>query len=499
MDRIYACIDLKSFYASVECVERKLNPLTTNLVVADLSRTEKTICLAVTPSLKQYGLSGRARLYEVVGKVKEINRKRKIKVKGVFTGKSSDDIELKENSKLELDYIVAPPRMKYYMNYSNKIYNVYLKYLAPEDIYVYSIDEVFMDITNYLKLYKMKPRELITKIITDVYETTGITATGGIGTNMYLAKVAMDIVAKHAKADDKGVRIAGLDEMTYRKLLWNHRPLTDFWRVGKGISKKLEENNIYTMGDVCLTSINNENKLFKLFGVNAELLIDHAWGYEPVTIKDVKSYKPINNSLSSGQVLHEPYDYKKTKLIVREMTELLTLDLVDKHYVTNQIVLDIGYDISNLTNNKISSIYEGDIKIDYYGRKVPTPSHGTIKIDHYTSSTKIITEHVMKLFDSIINPILLTRRINISVYNLVNEEKVENKKIYKQFDIFSNIEEESIKKEKELKEEKSEKEIQKVILNIKNKYGKNAILKGMNFIEGATTIERNNQVGGHKG
>ena len=493
MDHIYACIDLKSFYASVECVERKLNPLTTNLVVADKSRTEKTICLAVTPSLKQYGLSGRSRLYEVVQKVKEINSKRKIKAKGVFSGKSYDDVELNSNPKLELDYIVASPRMKYYMSYSNKIYNVYLKYLAPEDIYVYSIDEVFMDITNYLKLYKMKPRELITKIITDVYDTTGITATGGIGTNMYLAKVAMDIVAKHAKADNNGVRIAGLDEISYRKLLWDHRPLTDFWRVGKGISKKLEENNIFTMGDICLASIKNENKLYKLFGVNAELLIDHAWGYEPVTISDIRNYKPITNSLSSGQVLHEPYEYDKTKIIVREMTENITLDMVDKHYVTDLIVLTIGYDISNLDN------YSGDIKKDFYGRNVPKPSHGTIRLDHKTSSTKIIMKAVMKLYEEIVNPKLLIRRINISVGNLVNEESVVDTKVIKQFDLFSNNKKEEENKKKELEDEKVEKRIQKTILDIKNKYGKNAILKGMDLEEGATTIERNLEVGGHKG
>ena len=499
MNKIYACIDLKSFYASVECVERKLNPLTTNLVVADNSRTEKTICLAVTPSLKQYGLSGRSRLYEVVQKVREINRQRKIKNNGKFTDKSYDDNDLKNNPKLELDYIVAPPRMKYYMNYSNKIYNVYLKYLAPEDIYVYSIDEVFMDITNYLNMYNMKPRELITKIIQDVYETTGITATGGIGTNMYLAKIAMDIVAKHVQANKQGVRIAGLDEMTYRKKLWEHRPLTDFWRVGKGIAKKLEDNGIYTMGDIALCSIENENKLFKLFGINAELLIDHAWGWEPCTIDDVRKYKPTTNSLSSGQVLHEPYDYEKTKLIVREMTELLTLDMVDKHYVTDQIVLTIGYDTSNLDDPEIMNKYDGEIKKDFYGREVPKPAHGTIRLDHQTSSTKTIMEAVINLYDRIINPILLTRRINIAVCNLVNEDKVKDKTIYKQFTIFSNIEEESNQKQKELENEKNEKKIQRTILDIKNKYGKNAILKGMNLEDGATTIERNGQVGGHKG
>lgn len=499
MTKIYACIDLKSFYASVECVERGLNPLATNLVVADNSRTEKTICLAVTPSLKQYGLSGRSRLYEVVQKVNEINRQRKYKARGGFVGKSYDDNELKDNFKLELDYIIAPPRMKYYMKYSTNIYNIYLKYLSPDDIYVYSIDEVFMDITNYLHMYNMKPRELVTKMIQDVYETTGITATGGIGTNMYLAKIAMDIVAKHVQANEQGVRIAGLDEITYRKKLWEHKPLTDFWRVGRGIAKKLEENGMNTMGDIALCSLEDENKLFKLFGVNAELLIDHAWGWEPCTIEDVKRYKPSTTSLSSGQVLPEPYDYKKTKLIVREMSELLTLDMVDKHYVTNQIVLDIGYDTSNLSDSKISIMYDGDIKRDFYGRDVPKPAHGTIKIDHYTSSTKTITENVIKLYERITNPILLVRRVTIAVCNLIDEGKAETKTIYQQLDIFSNIEEETKKKETELANEKSERQIQRTILKIKNKYGKNAILKGMNLEEGARTIERNGQVGGHKG
>ena len=499
MNRIYACIDLKSFYASVECVERNLNPLTTNLVVADNTRTEKTICLAVTPSLKQYGLSGRSRLFEVVQKVKEINRDRKLNVNKKFTGKSYNDLELKNNPSLELDYIVATPRMKLYMKYSNDIYNVYLKYLSEEDIYVYSIDEVFIDITNYLKFYKMKPKELITKIIQDVYKTTGITATGGIGTNMYLAKIAMDIEAKHVKENSEGVRIAELDEMSYRKKLWEHKPLTDFWRVGKGIAKKLEENNMYTMGDVALCSINNENKLFKLFGVNAELLIDHAWGWEPCTLKDVKKYKPSSTSISSGQVLHEAYDYKKTRLIVREMTELLTLDLVEKHYVTDQIVLTIGYDISNLENKNISDTYNGEIKKDYYGRLVPKDAHGTIRLDHKTSSTTTIMKSVMELFNKIVNPKLLTRRINITACNLVEEDKADTITTYKQFDIFTDVEKESKQIEKNLENEKIEKNIQKAILNIKNKYGKNAILKGMNLEDGATTIERNEQVGGHKG
>ena len=386
MDRIYMCIDLKSFYASVECRERGLDPMTTNLVVADPNRTEKTICLAVSPSLKQYGIPGRARLFEVIQKVKEMNYKRR-KENNVykFIGKSYNDIELKSNKKLEIDYIIAEPRMSYYMNYSTKIYNIYLKYLSSDDIYVYSIDEVFCDITDYLTYYKMTARELVTKIIEDVYDNTGITATAGIGTNMYLAKVAMDIVAKKMKPNSKGVRIAGLDEKTYRKLLWKHKPLTDFWRVGKGYSKKLNDNNIYTMGDVARCSIENEELLYKLFGVNAELLIDHAWGWEPCTMQQVKSYKPERNSISSGQVLHLPYSYEKAKLIVREMVDLLVLDLVAKHLVTNQLVLTVGYDILNLTNKGID--YKGEITTDHYGRKIPKHAHGTANIDHKTSST----------------------------------------------------------------------------------------------------------------
>ena len=497
MDRIYACIDLKSFYASVECVERGLDPLTTNLVVADSSRTEKTVCLAVTPSLKQYGLSGRSRLYEVVAKVNEINRERKKKIYGKFIKKSFNDRELKNNPRLELDYIVATPRMKYYMKYSTNIYNIYLKYLAPEDIYVYSIDEVFCDITSYLKTYKMTPKELVTKIIRDVYHTTGITATGGIGTNMYLAKIAMDIEAKHTEADEYGVRIAELDEMSYRKKLWEHKPLTDFWRVGRGYAKKLNDNKMYTMGDIAKLSIENEDLLFKLFGVNAELLIDHAWGYEPCTMKDVKSYKPSTTCLSKGQVLHDPYDFKKARLIVKEMIELLTLEMVEKHYVTNQLVLTVGYDIENLKSNKIN--YTGEIKKDYYGREVPKSAHGTTNIDHKTSSTKILTEELINLYDQIVNKDLLIRRINIAVMNLENEDNVKDEIIYKQYDLFSDIKQEEKNTKKKLDNEKKERDIQKAILNIKNKYGKNSILKAMNLEEGATTIERNNQVGGHRG
>jgi len=377
---IYIAIDLKSFYASVECIERGLDPITTNLVVADRARTEKTICLAVTPALKKYGIPGRARLFEVVQKVKEINIERKNKAKGqIFTGKSINEIELSANPELELDFIAAPPRMAYYMKYSSDIYKIYLKYFAPEDIYVYSIDEVFCDITYYLKTYKMSPRELVTKVIQDVYKTTGITATAGMGTNMYLCKVALDIVAKHVKTDKNGVRIAALDEMSYRKLLWNHTPITDFWRVGKGYASKLEKNQMFTMGDVARMSLKNEELLYKLFGVNAELLIDHSWGYESATIESIKAYKPSTNSISSGQVLHCPYNCEDTKLIVKEMTELLSLDLVRKNLVTNQIVLDIGYDIDNLTPHGICEVYKGEITTDRYGRKIPKQAHGTIK------------------------------------------------------------------------------------------------------------------------
>ena len=493
---IYIAIDLKSFYASVECQERGLNPITTNLVVADSSRTEKTICLAVSPSLKQYGISGRARLFEVVQKVKEVNIERKRKAPNqTFTGSSYDDIALKKNPDLELSYIVAPPRMSHYMKFSTNIYNVYLKWFSPEDIFVYSIDEVFIDITHYLKTYNMKARELVTKVIQNVYETTGITATAGIGTNLYLCKVAMDIVAKHVEPNNNGVRIAGLDEMTYRKLLWDHRPITDFWRVGKGYSKKLEEHRIYTMGDIARVSIQNEELLYKLFGINAELLIDHAWGWEPVTIKQIKEYKPTTNSISSGQVLHCPYNFEKTKLIVKEMTELLTLDLVEKKLVTNQIVLTVGYDIENLTNPYISNLYNGEITIDRYGRKIPKHAHGTINLDHKTSSTKIIMEATMKLYERIMNKKLLVRRINITANNIVDEETAKQENPFEQIDLFTNYQEKADKR----KEEHTEKELQKAMIDIKKKYGKNAILKGMNLQEGGTTIERNGQIGGHKG
>lgn len=500
MDRVYICIDLKSFYASVECVERGLDPLDTNLVVADEARTAKTICLAVSPSLKSYGLSGRCRLFEAIQKVKEVNyQRRKNNKYRPFTKKSYLDSEIKKNNNLELDFIKATPRMRLYMKYSTAIYNIYLKYIAEEDILVYSIDEVFCDITNYLKFYKMTASELVMKIISEVYKTTGITATAGIGTNMYLAKVAMDIMAKKMKPNEYGVRMAYLNEELYKKELWSHRPLTDFWRVGRGYAKKLEDNRIYTMGDIARTSLVNEDLLFKLFGVNAELLIDHAWGYEPCTISDAKNYKPLRNSISSGQVLHCAYDYNKTKLVVREMVDSLTLDLVDKHLISNQFVLTIGYDVENLLNPQIASLYHGEITTDNYGRSIPKHAHGTANIDHRTSSTSIITNEVMKLYDKIVNRHLLIKRINLTACDVVNENCQDNVAITKQLDLFSNTSAINKEKEQELHNEVEERKIQRTLLDIKNKYGKNAILKGMNLEEGSTQKDRNEQVGGHRG
>ncbi|MCR5187197.1 MAG: DNA methylase [Clostridia bacterium] len=494
-DSIYIAIDLKSFYASVECVVRGLNPLTTNLVVADSSRTEKTICLAVSPPLKQYGIPGRARLYEVIQKVKEINAQRRIKCPNHnFTCTSYDDIALKNNPDLELAYIVAPPRMSYYMQYSTQIVDIYLKWFSMEDIYVYSIDEVFIDITHYLQTYNCTPRELATKVIREVLEKTGITATCGIGTNMYLAKVAMDIVAKHTEADKYGVRIAGLDEQSYRKYLWNHKPLTDFWRIGRGISQKLEKHGMHTMGDVARQSVKDDEKLYKLFGINAELIIDHSWGFEPCTIHGVKSYKPVTNSLTSGQVLKEPYDYTKTRLIVKEMAELLSLDLVKKDLITSKLVLEIGYDVCNLSKSNSSYSYDGEIKLDHYGREVPKHAHGTINIDHKTSSTKIITDKYIELYDSIINKDLYVRRVTLTACEVVNEDDYKNILTYEQMDMFIDYN----KLARQRQKEREEKSLQKAVLNIKSKYGKNAILKGINFEDGGTTIERNGQIGGHK-
>lgn len=503
--KTYIAIDLKSFYASVECRERSRDPLTTNLVVADPSRTEKTICLAVSPSLKKYGLSGRARLFEVIQKVKAANNIRKIKAPNhVFCGSSDDSLALQKKPSLKIDYIIAPPRMAHYMEYSTKIYNIYLKYIAPEDIHIYSIDEVFIDVTHYLSTYNMTARELAMTMIQDILSTTGITATAGIGTNMYLCKIAMDIVAKHIEPDKNGVRIAELDEMSYRRLLWNHRPITDFWRVGRGYSKKLEKIGLYTMGDIARCSIGkptdyyNEELLYKLFGINAELLIDHAWGYEPCTMEDVKTYKPETNSISSGQVLHCPYEFDKARLVVKEMTDLMVLDLVDKGLVTNQIVLTIGYDIENITDKNRSQSYKGTVTTNYYGKKVPKPAHGTTNLPKQTSSTTLITNAVMELYDKIVNKKLLIRRINIVANKLVDEHSVKNANKYEQLDLFTDYEILKKQREKENAESEREKRMQNTILDIKKKFGKNAILKGMNLQEGATAKDRNNQIGGHK-
>ncbi len=504
-NHIYIAIDLKSFYASVECSERKLDPLTTNLVVADAGRTEKTICLAVSPSLKAYGIPGRARLFEVVQRVKEVNRERLQKAPGrTFEGSSYFSDELNEHPELSLTYVTAPPRMALYMKYSTRIYDIYLKYIAPEDMHVYSIDEVFMDVTHYLKTYHMTAKELAEKMMQDVLEQTGITATAGIGTNLYLCKVAMDIVAKHVTPDANGVRIAELDEMTYRKLLWDHRPLTDFWRVGHGYRKKLEEAGLYTMGDIARCSIGggrdyyNEELLYKMFGINAELLIDHAWGYEPVTIADIKGYKPETNSIGSGQVLHCPYDFEKTKLIVREMTDALVLDLVEKQLVTDQIVLDIGYDIENLTNPDIRKKYHGEVKADRYGRFVPKHAHGTANLDTKTSSTAKIMDAVLDLYERIVDKNLLVRRVYVTANRVVDKHTVSNQTEFTQMDLFTDYQALAEKQKAEQTRMEKERRLQEAMLSVKKKYGKNAMLKGTNLQEGATTIDRNNQIGGHR-
>lgn len=495
-DKAYIAIDLKSFYASVECVDRGLDPLDANLVVADPTRTEKTICLAVSPSLKSYGIPGRARLFEAIQKVREINAQRRYKApKHSFTHESYFHSELKSDPSAELAFITAPPRMAHYMEVSTRIYNVYLKYIAPEDIHVYSIDEVFIDATDYLKTYGMTPRELTMKMVLDVLETTGITATAGIGTNLYLCKIAMDIYAKHCEPDKNGVRIAELDEMSYRKILWDHRPLTDFWRVGKGISKKLEQHGLYTMGDVARCSVGresdyyNEDLLYKLFGVNAELLIDHAWGWEPTEISDIKSYRPESSSLSSGQVLQEPYEFSKARLVLKEMADLLSLELVSKRIVTDQIVLTVGYDIESLNKR-----YSGAVETDRYGRKIPKTAHSSENIGRYTSSSKLICETAMNLFDRIVDKNLLVRRMYIVANHIITEKDAEKESEYVQLDLFSDTK----KQEAEENELKKEKDMQRAILKIKSKYGKNSIIKGMNLKEGATALERNRQIGGHK-
>ena len=491
---IYVAIDLKSFYASVECIEHGFDPLKTNLVVADESRTEKTICLAVSPSLKAYGIPGRARLFEVVSKVKEINsQRRKDSPSHQLIGDSFYDEDVQANPELALNYFVAEPRMNLYMKYSSMVYDTYLKYVSKDDIHVYSIDEVFIDVTNYLKTYKMTAHELAIKMIKDVLKKTGITATCGIGSNMYLAKVAMDIVAKHMPADKDGVRIAEIDEMSYRKLLWDHRPLTDFWRIGPGITRRLEENGMFTQGDIARMSIKNEDLLYRIFGINAELIIDHAWGYEPARICDIKSYKPVTNSLSSGQVLKEPYPYSKAKLIVKEMTDLLVLDLVDKKLLTNQMGLTVGYDTTAVKN------YAGPIERDPYGRIAPKSAHGTINLSDYTSSTKIILDSIVKLFEKIVDPSLTVRRMYIVANNLKREDDdIFAKDKQEQMDLFSDYE--KIDSDRKAKKEylKKERKMQEAIIKIQKKYGKNSILKGNNLEEGATSIERNGQVGGHK-
>ncbi|MDR7813227.1 Y-family DNA polymerase [Lacrimispora sp.] len=504
-NRTYFAIDLKSFYASVECMERGLDPLTTNLVVADASRTEKTICLAVSPSLKAYGIPGRARLFEVVQRVREVNAVRLREApERAFSGASFSDTELKSSPGISLDYIIAQPRMAHYIEYSTRIYNIYLKYIAPEDIHVYSIDEVFIDATDYLNTYNLSARELVTNMILEVLKTTGITASAGIGSNLYLCKIAMDIQAKRIPVDQNGVQIAELDEISYRRLLWSHRPLTDFWRVGRGYAKKLDEQGLFTMGDIARCSIGKSNEyykedlLYKLFGINAELLIDHAWGWEPCTIADIKAYKPSTNSIGSGQVLQSAYTFDKAKLIVWEMTDLLVLDLVDKKLVTDQLVLTVGYDIENLKNPKIKNSYHGAVTTDHYGRAVPKSAHGTANLGRQTSSTKLIMDAVTELFERIVDKNLLVRRVNITANHVVDEETVQKSDNFEQLDLFTDYSAVQAKKEEEEAELAREKSMQKAMLEIKKKYGKNAILKGMNLEEGATTLDRNKQIGGHK-
>lgn len=510
-ERRYVAIDLKSFYASVECVERGLDALTTNLVVADVSRTEKTICLAVSPSLKAWGIPGRARLFEVVERVREVNMERRLLAPGgAFAGSSSNALELQAHPELALDYLVAEPRMAYYMEYSTRIYQIYLNYIAPEDIHVYSIDEVFLDVTDYLEVHRMTPRELARTMIQDVLDHTGITATAGIGPNLYLCKVAMDIEAKHIAPDQNGVRIAELDEISYRQKLWSHRPLTDFWRVGRGYAKKLEEQGLYTMGDIARCSLGketdyyNEELLYGMFGINAELLIDHAWGWEPCGMKEIKAYRPDSRSLGSGQVLHCPYSFEKARLVVREMADQLALDLVDKRLVTGQIVLTVGYDIENLRRPEGESRYQGKVSTDHYGRSVPKHAHGTVNFEQMTSSGKELVEAVTKLYDRIVDRKLLVRRIYVTANRVMEEGSLTRKETYEQLELFvdygaeSGQAENARQREQEALAREREHRMQQAMLDIKKKFGKNAILKGMNLQEGATARERNEQIGGHK-
>ena len=490
--RTYIAIDLKSFYASVECMDRHLDPMTTHLVVADKSRTEKTICLAVSPSLKAHGIPGRARLFEVIQKVRNVNSIRRSRAPGKrFQGKSADAAELQKNPALEMDYVVAVPRMGRYMEISAAIYAVYLKYIAPEDIHVYSIDEVFIDATSYLKLYQLSAREFAAKVIRDVLQSTGITATAGIGPNLYLCKIAMDIEAKHIPADKVGVRIAELDEQSYREKLWTHRPLTDFWRVGRGYAARLEAAGMRTMGDVARMSVQNEEILYRMFGVNAELLIDHAWGWEPCTIADIKSYKPENSSLCSGQVLQEPYEYEKALLVIMEMTDMLALDLVEKGLVTDQLVLNIAYDAA------APGHYKGPVKKDSYGRTAPKDAHGSIALGRYTASSKHLLDSMTRLFNRIINPDLMVRKITVTANHTISEKDVPQKS-YEQPDLFADQETAAAELQQENENLAKERRLQQALLKIKQNYGKNAVLKAMNLQEGATARERNQQVGGHK-
>lgn len=502
---MYLCMDLKSFYASVECVDRGLNPLTTNLVVADPSRTEKTICLAVSPSLKAYGIGGRARLFEVIEQVRRANAKRRsLAPGGRFTGASAQADELAKHPEYQIDYLIAPPRMARYMEMSTKIYEIYLKYAAPEDIHVYSIDEVFIDLTNYLQAAGCTAREYAKKIMKEIFAKSGITATAGIGTNLYLAKIAMDIEAKHIPADEDGARIAMLDEISYRRKLWTHQPITDFWRVGRGYAAKLKEHGMLTMGDVARCSIgkpgdyHNEELLYRLFGINAELLIDHAWGYEPCRMEHIKAYKPENNSVGSGQVLHCPYTAQKTRLVVKEMADQLSLQLVDQGLVTDQMVLTVGYDIENLTDPKRSGSYRGEVMKDRYGRSIPKHAHGTENLGCFTSSTRQILDAVLVLYDRIIDEKLLIRRVYLTANHVMPETEVKREPVAEQLDLFTDYAALEQKRKKEQQELEREKRLQHAMLDIKKKFGKNAILKGMNLCEGATAKERNDQIGGHK-
>lgn len=498
--KTYIAIDLKSFFASVECRERELDPLNTHLVVADESRTDKTICLAVTPALKSFGIPGRARLFEVKQKVQQVNAARQDQLRGrAFSGSTHFFSEWQKNPSLSLDFLIAPPRMATYMAYSTRIYGIYMKYVAPEDVIVYSIDEVFIDATSYLKTYDLSPHDLAMKMILDVLNQTGITATAGIGTNLYLCKVAMDVRAKHIPADRNGVRIAELDEMSYRREFWSHRPITDFWRVGRGYAKRLSSLGLYTMGDVARCSIENEELLYRLFGKNAELLIDHAWGWEPCTIEAVKAYRPETNSLSSGQVLQHPYEAAQAKLVLREMADTLSLELVEKGLATDQIAIHVGYDIENLSDPERNRKYHGERVVDHYGRSVPKPAQGSENLSGFTASTQKILQAVEKLFDRIVDPGLLVRRMNVIATHVVEEGRAAQKEEeYEQLDFFSLQKEKTGSREEEIESRRKERRLQEAEIAIRNKYGKNAILKGMNFLEGATARERNKQIGGHK-